>query len=117
GKLIFEVVKTNKENEVVAKVIQGGPLRSRKGVNLPSTEISLPAMTEKDEIDAKFAIAQQVDWIALSFVRSGHDIQVLQKLIEEHSDHKIPIMAKIEKPEGVANIDEIVDHCDGLMVA
>lgn len=117
GKLIFEVLKTNKKNEVVAQVIQGGPLRSRKGVNLPNTNISLPAMTEKDRIDAKFAIEQEVDWIALSFVRSGSDLQVLQDLIEEHSDHKIPIMAKIEKPEGVENIHEIVKHCDGLMVA
>jgi len=117
GKLIFEVVSTNQKNEVEAKVIQGGPLRSRKGVNLPNTDISLPALTEKDIEDAKFAIEQQVDWIALSFVRNAEDLQVLQKIIDEHSDHKIPIVAKIEKPEGVKNIDKIVAHCDGLMVA
>lgn len=117
GKLIFEVIGTNKKNEVVAKVIQGGPLRSRKGVNLPNTKISLPAMTEKDVEDAKFAIEQQVDWIALSFVRSGKDLQVLQDIIDTHSDHKIPIISKIEKPEGVKNIDEIIKYCDGLMVA
>ena len=117
GKLIFEVVSTNQKNEVEAKVIQGGPLRSRKGVNLPNTDISLPALTEKDIEDAKFAIKQQVDWIALSFVRNAEDLQVLQKIIDEHSDHKIPIVAKIEKPEGVKNIDKIVAHCDGLMVA
>src|SRR5690625_180189 len=117
GKLIFEVVETNRKDEVVAKVIQGGPLRSRKGVNLPNTNISLPAMTEKDIEDAKFAIAQEVDWMALSFVRSGEDLKTLQELIKEHSSYKIPIIAKIEKPEGVQNIDNIVANCDGLMVA
>ncbi|MGO2357063.1 MAG: pyruvate kinase [Mesonia sp.] len=117
GKLIFEVVSTNQKDEVEAKVIQGGPLRSRKGVNLPNTDISLPALTEKDVEDAKFAIEQQVDWMALSFVRNAEDLQVLQKIIDKHSDHKIPIVAKIEKPEGVKNIDRIVAHCDGLMVA
>lgn len=117
GKLIFEVVKTNNIDEVEAKVIQGGPLRSRKGVNLPNTDISLPALTEKDKKDAEFAIAQEVDWIALSFVRHAEDLKQLQDIINEHSDHKIPIIAKIEKPEGVKNIDAIVTQCDGLMVA
>lgn len=117
GKLIFQVISTNKKDEVNAEVVQGGPLRSRKGVNLPNTNISLPALTEKDFKDARFAIAQQVDWIALSFVRNAKDLQVLQKVIDENSEHKIPVIAKIEKPEGVANINEIVKHCDGLMVA
>ena len=78
GKLMFEVVKTDKKNEVQAKVIQGGPLRSRKGVNLPNTNISLPALTEKDVKDAIFAIGQEVDWIALSFVRHSEDLKELQ---------------------------------------
>ena len=117
GKLIFEVVKTNGKNEVEAKVIQGGPLRSRKGVNLPNTNISLPALTEKDVKDAEFAVKKQVDWMALSFVRHAQDIKKLQDLINKHGDYKIPIVAKIEKPEGVKNIDEIVQACDGLMVA
>ncbi|MFD0977340.1 pyruvate kinase [Salinimicrobium gaetbulicola] len=117
GKLIFEVVKTNKEDEVLAKVVQGGPLRSKKGVNLPNTNISLPALTEKDVEDAIFAVSQNVDWIALSFVRHSEDLIELQNLIKEHTDHKIPIIAKIEKPEGVENIDKIVAYCDGLMVA
>lgn len=117
GKLIFEVVSTNKKNEVKAKVIQGGPLRSKKGVNLPNTNISLPALTEKDVQDAIFAVKQEVDWIALSFVRHSEDLIELQNLIKEHTDDKIPIIAKIEKPEGVANIDKIVAYCDGLMVA
>ncbi len=117
GKLMFEVITTNGQNEVRAKVIQGGPLKSKKGVNLPNTNISLPALTEKDIKDAIFAISQDVDWIALSFVRFSQDLIDLQNIIKEHSEHKIPIIAKIEKPEAVENIDKIVAYCDGLMVA
>jgi len=117
GKLIFEAVETNRTTEVVCRVIQGGPLKSKKGVNLPNTKVSLPALTKKDIKDAIFAIEQKVDWIALSFVRTAEDLMELQDLIAEHSDHKIPIIAKIEKPEGVENIDKIVAFCDGLMVA
>lgn len=117
GKLIFEIVSTNKVDEVVTKVIQGGPLKSKKGVNLPNTNISLPALTEKDIADAIFACEQKVDWMALSFVRNENDLILLQDLIKEHSEHKIPIISKIEKPEGVKNIDKIVAYCDGLMVA
>lgn len=117
GKLHFKVVSTNKKNEVKAKVIQGGPLRSKKGVNLPNTKISLPALTEKDLADAVFAIEQEVDWIALSFVRDADDLKILNDLIKKHSKHKIPVIAKIEKPEAVKNIQRIVANCDGLMVA
>lgn len=117
GKLIFEVLETNNENRVSAMVIQGGPLRSKKGVNLPKTDLSLPALTEKDKKDAVFAIEQEVDWIALSFVRRASDLKELQALIEAHSEYKIPIIAKIEKPEAVENIKEILPNCDGLMVA
>ncbi len=117
GKLIFEVMETNKKDTVKTKVIQGGPLRSKKGVNLPNTGLSLPALTMKDKKDAVFAIEQEVDWIALSFVRFGSDLKELQALIEAHSDYKVPILAKIEKPEAVTNIKEIVANCDGLMVA
>ena len=117
GKLMFEALETNGTTEVVCKVIQGGPLKSKKGVNLPNTKVSLPALTKKDIKDAMFAIEQEVDWIALSFVRTPADLEELQDLIAKHSDYKIPIIAKIEKPEGVANIDKIIAHCDGLMVA
>ncbi len=117
GKLIFEVLETNKESEVKAKVLQGGPLKSKKGVNLPNTDISLPALTEKDIEDAIFAISMKVDWIALSFVRYSQDLIDLQNLIREHSEYKIPIIAKIEKPDAVRNIDKIVSYCDGIMVA
>ncbi|GAA3644020.1 pyruvate kinase [Flavivirga jejuensis] len=117
GKLMFEVVSTDKKSEVVARVIQGGPLKSKKGVNLPNTDISQPALTEKDIEDAIFAISLDVDWIALSFVRHAEDLMQLRDLINKHSEHKIPIIAKIEKPEAVENIDKIVTHCDGIMVA
>ena len=117
GKLMFEALETNGTTEVVCKVIQGGPLKSKKGVNLPNTKVSLPALTQKDIKDAIFAIEQKVDWIALSFVRTPADLEELQDLISKHSNHKIPIIAKIEKPEAVENIDKIVAFCDGLMVA
>jgi len=117
GKLLFHVVSTDGKSEVKAKVIQGGPLKSKKGVNLPNTDISQPALTEKDIEDAIFAISLNVDWIALSFVRHAEDLMQLRDLIVEHGNHKIPIIAKIEKPEAVENIDKIVAHCDGLMVA
>jgi pyruvate kinase len=117
GKLIFEVTKTDKNTEVEAVVVQGGPLKSKKGVNLPNTKVSLPALTQKDIKDALFAIENKVDWIALSFVRTPKDLEELQDLIAKHSDHKIPIIAKIEKPEAVENIDKIVAFCDALMVA
>ena len=117
GKLIFEVLSSNGENEVEAVVIQGGPFSSKKGVNLPNTKVSLPALTEKDVRDALFAITQEVDWFALSFVRHPNDIQDLKDLIEENAGHKIPIIAKIEKPEALKNIDKIMAACDGIMVA
>jgi pyruvate kinase len=117
GKLIFRVVETNGTDTVVAEVEQGGPLKSKKGVNLPNTNISLPALTPKDIEDAIFAISLQVDWLALSFVRHAQDIKDLQELITKHSDYKIPIISKIEKPEAITNIDEIVALSDGIMVA
>lgn len=117
GKLILKVIHTNGDNEVKAEVIQGGPLSSKKGVNLPNTKISLPALTEKDIEDAIFAIGLGVDWLALSFVRTAQDVLDLQAIIKKHADYKIPIIAKIEKPEALENIDEIIKVVDGLMVA
>ena len=117
GKLMFEVVSTNKKNEVTTLVKIGGILSSKKGVNLPNTAISLPALTDKDMKDAAFAIEQEVDWIALSFVRNPEDLRKLHDLISQKSDHRIPVIAKIEKPEAVENIDALIPYCDGLMVA
>ena len=117
GKLIFEVIETDKKTSVTARVIQGGVLKSKKGVNLPNTNISLPALTKKDVEDAIFAIEQKVDWIALSFVRHKQDVEDLRQLIKKHGEYDIPIISKIEKPEALVNIEEIVKASNGLMVA
>jgi pyruvate kinase len=117
GKLIFKILKTNRKDLVEVKVLQGGALKSKKGVNLPNTDISLPALTKKDKEDALFAIENHLDWIALSFVRTKKDVKQLQKLIEKHSEHKIPIIAKIEKPEAIENMNGIIKAADGIMVA
>lgn len=117
GKLMFEVTATNKKNEVKTKVLVGGVLSSKKGVNLPNTAISLPALTDKDMKDAVFALDQKVDWIALSFVRNPEDLRKLHDLIKQKSDYRVPVIAKIEKPEAVENIDALIPYCDGLMVA
>ena len=117
GKLLFEVTKSDNISEVTTRVIRGGELKSKKGVNLPNTDISQPALTEKDIKDAIFAIGLEVDWFALSFVRTSKDLQQLHDLISEHSDFQIPVIAKIENPEAVKNIDEIIANCSGLMVA
>jgi len=117
GKLMFKVIETDRNTEVKTEVIRGGMLKSKKGVNLPNTKVSLPALTKKDIKDAIFAIEQEVDWIALSFVRTAADLISLRDLIAEKSDYKIPIIAKIEKPEAIKNINQITANCDGLMVA
>ncbi|WBX73518.1 pyruvate kinase [Tenacibaculum pacificus] len=117
GKLLFEVISTDKNTEVVTKVIVGGALKSKKGVNLPNTNISLPALTEKDKRDVTFALEQEVDWVALSFVRTPEDLRILRDLIKQKSRYRVPVIAKIEKPEAVENIDALIPYCDGLMVA
>ena len=117
GKLLFEVIDTDRDKTVIAKILRGGSLNSKKGVNLPNTKISLPALTEKDIKDANFAIEQEVDWMALSFVRTPEDLVKLSDLIKEKSSYKIPIIAKIEKPEAIDNINHLTSYCDGIMVA
>jgi pyruvate kinase len=117
GKLIFEVISTDKKSIVKLKNIQGGLISSRKGINLPNTKISTPSLTEKDKKDLFFAISKEVDWIALSFVRNAKDMQNLREIIEKQSDEKIPIIAKIEKPEAIDSIEEIIQNSDGIMVA
>ncbi len=117
GKIILKVTETNKTDQINAEVIQGGDLFSNKGFNLPNTNISLPALTEKDIKDAIFSAKQNVDWIALSFVREVADIKLLIELLKKNTDHRIPVIAKIEKPEGVKNIDDIMKYASGIMVA
>ncbi len=117
GKLIFKVVSTNKKDTVDIKVVQEGVLKPRKGVNLPNTKISQPALTEKDIDDAKFAVKKSFDWIALSFVRSKKDVLQLRELIESQCDYHIPIISKIEKPQAIEKIDSIIKASNGVMVA
>ncbi|MBN1114220.1 MAG: pyruvate kinase [Oligoflexia bacterium] len=102
--------------KIISKVIRGGELRPRKGVNLPDTRLSIPALTEKDITDAEFGIKNNVDYIALSFVRSPADIIELKKIIDKFSS-KTGIIAKIEKPEALENIEKIFDLCDAILVA
>ncbi|HYW96612.1 MAG TPA: pyruvate kinase, partial [Bacteroidales bacterium] len=116
GKIKLEVTTTNEKDTVVTKVVHGGPLSSRKGVNLPHTKISLPCLTQKDIEDAKFALAHHVDWIALSFVRSASDIEDLRNLVKSEKK-TVRIVAKIEKPEAVKEIDDIIEASDAIMVA
>ncbi len=116
GKLIFEVIDSNGKDTVRTKVIAGGPLGSKKGVNLPQTKVTLPSLTEKDIEDAQFALDQGVDYLALSFVRKESDILDLRKLVDAHPNNA-HIIAKIEKPEALEEINQIIDAADGIMVA
>lgn len=116
GKLALEVISTNGSSEIKAKVVYGGTLSSHKGVNLPNTKISMPSLTEKDREDLEFALAQNVDWLGLSFVRSARDIIELKHLVAAKKA-KARVIAKIEKPEAVEDIDGIVRASDALMVA
>jgi pyruvate kinase len=117
GKICLEVTGTNGRDRVTTRVISGGILSSRKGVNLPQTKISLPSLTEKDMADARFALDQGIDWIALSFVRSVTDIIELKELIKHSKRPHARVIAKIEKPEALGEIDQIIDMSDGIMVA
>lgn len=116
GKIHLRVISTNKRDEVKAVIISGGILSSKKGVNLPNTKISLPCLTNKDLRDLDFALDYDFDWIGLSFVRSVTDIVDLKEIIKRRNK-KSRVIAKIEKPEAVREIDNIIDVTDGLMVA
>jgi pyruvate kinase len=116
GKIEVKVSSIEKNGDVKVMVTLGGILSSKKGINLPDTKISLPALTEKDLIDLDFVIAQQCDWVALSFVRSVQDIVGLRKILTDQKS-KTKIIAKIEKPEALLNIRDIIVESDGIMVA
>lgn len=118
GKLLLNVISTNGIDEVKAIISHGGILSSKKGVNLPNTKISLPCLTEKDLKDLDFALTQKVDWVGLSFVRSAADIIELKHLIKNFDQHvRTRVVAKIEKPEAISDIDNIIKETDALMVA
>ena len=116
GKLVFEVVETNKKDTVRLKTLHGGVLSSNKGVNLPDTHVSLPALTEKDIEDLEYILTQPVNWIALSFVRRERDILDLVERIQQ-AGHSAKVISKIEKPEAVRNLREIIKASNGIMVA
>jgi pyruvate kinase len=116
GKLKLETIETNRIDTVKARVIHGGILSSKKGVNLPNTKISLPSLTEKDIEDANFALDQNIDFIALSFVRSAADLVQLKEIIRCKKKF-VRVIAKIEKPEALNDIENIIDASNGIMVA
>ncbi len=115
GKLELKVTEI-RDIDVVTEVVYGGPLKSRKGINLPFTKVSAPSLTEKDLKDLEFGLANDVDWIALSFVRRAEDITSMRAIIDAHKS-AARIVAKIEKPEALSNIDEIIAATDAVMVA
>ncbi|MBI5187849.1 MAG: pyruvate kinase [Nitrospirae bacterium] len=104
------------KNALRTKVVEGGILRDRKGVNLPNVKISTPSFTEKDKKDLLFGIDMSVDYVAISFVRDANDIRTVKKWLKDRGQ-EIPLIAKIEKPEALSNIEKILDEADGIMVA
>jgi pyruvate kinase len=118
GLLELEVVSASR-TEIRCRVISGGILKSKKGMNLPRTLLDVPSITSKDRQDLAFALSQEVDWIALSFVRAADEVLELKRLVSDliPPAASVPVMAKIEKPEALANIDAIIDAADGVMVA
>ena len=115
--LIELKVKEKRDTEIVCKVINGGELGERKGVNVPNVPVRLPAITEKDREDLKFGVEQKVDFIAASFVRNAECILEIKAYLKECGAPYIPVIAKIENAEGIKNIDEIIRCADGIMVA
>jgi pyruvate kinase len=116
GNLELRVVSTDKKSEIVTEVVYGGILKSKKGINLPNTAVSEPSLTDKDKEDLLFGLEQGVDWIALSFVRSSTDIDEIKSIIASKGK-STRVIAKIEKPEAMAELDAIIEKSDALMVA
>lgn len=116
GKIVLKVLETNYKDKVKLEVLFGSRLSSNKGVNLPDTLVSLPSLTEKDLTDLDFLLTQSINWIALSFVRKASDVSDLKKLIDEKG-HSARVVAKIEKPEALTNIKEIINMSDAIMIA
>jgi len=116
GKIQLEVIAILANDDVKTRVVHGGVLSSRKGVNLPDTEISLPSLTVKDRADLEFAMSHNVEWIGLSFVRKASDVSELKEIIKQNNN-AARVIAKIEKPSAVKNIEAIIRETDGIMVA
>ncbi|MGA0985630.1 MAG: pyruvate kinase [Candidatus Nanopelagicales bacterium] len=109
-------VKNKTSDTLDCEVIEGGTISDNKGLNLPGVMVSVPALSEKDELDLRWALDNEVDWIALSFVRNAADIDRVHEIMDE-KNYWIPTIAKIEKPQAVDNLDEILDRFDGIMIA
>ncbi len=109
-------VLSSSDTDVVCEVVTGGELTSNKGINLPLRSINAPIMSEKDLADLRFGLDQGVDFVALSFVRTAHDVRTAMRIIEDHH-RRVPLIAKIEKFEALDNIDDIIEAADGIMVA
>jgi pyruvate kinase len=116
GKIVMTILSTNGKDTVECEVVQGGPLSSKKGLNLPNTKVSLPSLSEKDLSDLHFALNENVDWIGLSFVRNAADVKALKEIIFSTEKHA-KVVSKIEKPEAVDDIDAIIEETDAVMVA
>lgn len=114
--LIELLVHDTTDTDVVTEVINGGILKNKKGINLPGVRLSIPAVTEKDKVDLKFGLAHEVDFVALSFVRDPDDVHYLRQLIGEQYP-PVSVIAKLEKPEALEHLDEILDAADGVMIA
>ena len=106
-----------KGQDIICRVVTGGPLSNNKSINIPNTHISLPALTEKDKGDLKFAVENDFDFVAASFVRQASDVEEIRAVLDSHGGQNIGIIAKIENQEGVDNLEEILKVADGLMVA
>lgn len=115
--LVELVVTGVDEKRVSTRVIHGGAISSKKGMNFPDSELTIPAITEKDRVDVKFAVEQKLDYIAASFIRRKHDILDLRDLLGEHGGEELQVIAKLEKPQAIDNLDEILEVSDGVMVA
>jgi len=116
GKIAIRILSTDGKKEVLCEIIQGGVLSSKKGLNLPETKVSLPSLSKKDLNDLEFALSMNIDWIGLSFVRTAEDVRVLKGIIAENGKHA-KVVAKIEKPEALDVIDDIIRETDAVMVA
>jgi len=116
GKIILKVLETDKKTNATLRSVSSGVIKERKGINLPNTNIKMNSMTKKDFSDLKFVLSENIDWIALSFVRKKEDVISLQRRIKK-SGSTARVIAKIEKPEAVKNIDEIIDCANGIMIA
>ena len=115
--LVELVVTAVDATSVSTRVIHGGPISSKKGMNFPDSELTIPAITDKDRVDVKFAVEQKLDYVAASFIRRKSDIVGLRELLHEHGGDEVHVIAKLEKPQAIDNLDEILEVSDGVMVA